>query len=343
MKRDAAYSRDLISVLDHIHSITPADLAGRFRDHSGLAPGDYMPIGISSDRRVAAIDGSNTLVAESGLFSVIALRAAGVVFRGGRRESSVVSPVRVLRIGPKRDVESFPLLYQECFDTLPEASLDSEDRAKAAGVLRDIIEYWTVLGVMERLDGGDLILLDGALRVNHESLNPVLMEILKKAGRQGLLVASVTKRTSMTWGGGIPLVPSVAALARECGVDPPWTVRIPDAILDASRYEQWQHGELYVARLHPASPAAFKVELPQYADADAVQDTFAACAAYADDGRVTGYPFPLFAAHRQALIKEDASDLVLQDLIRGMGAINLGVAEYREIFGDIHDEFARYS
>lgn len=343
MKRDAVYSRDLISILDHIHRIAPADLAGLFRDHSNISPGDFTQIDTSFDRRIAAVDGSNATVAESGLFTVVALRAAGVVFRRGTRDFSALSPQRVMRIGPEREVASFPILYQECFEALPEASLDAEDRTKAAGVLRDIIEYWTALRIMERLDAGDLLLLDGALRVNHESLNPVLMEILKTAGHRDLLVASVTKRTSMTWGGGIPLVRSAAALAREYGVHPPWAVRIPDEILDASRYEQWQHGAMYVAMLHPAASSAFKVELPQYAGKDAVRETFAACAAYADDGRIAGYPFPLFAAHRQTVIKEDASDLVHQDLIRGMGTIGMGVAEYREIFGDLHDEFARYS
>ena len=120
-------------------------------------------------------------------------------------------------------------------------------------------------------------------------------------------------------------------------------VSTPEGLIDRLETRTWkQRGEQYVARLHPRAERAFKVEIPAFYSAEMVERVFSALAAYADDGRVTGYPYPLLDAHLTTRIGIDAVEQVRQDIIRNMDLLGMSLADYTGIFGDYHDEFDRY-
>lgn len=333
---------DLAGILDYLRQIRPADMGSRFAGAGGFDASSFSPCDTGFPGSVAAVDGSNAMVMETGSFSVVLVRAVETTFLDGRRDHAGETSLRVFRIGPEEENPAYKTLYQECFDDAPKKYLSNEDRSRAAAAFRDTLEYWTALRLAETLDRGDALLLDGALRVDHESHRPVLKGILDTARRRGVLVAAVTKMASSTWGGGIPLVPAAAALARDLGVDGPWYLAVPPSVLDAERYRQWDFSDTYVASLHSRSPRAFKVDLPAGTKAPGVRATFAALAAYADDGRVTGYPFPLFDAHQLAAIRKDQVDQVEQALIGRMSEDGMTSADFNADFGDYHDAFAPY-
>lgn len=334
---------DVAAVLAWMAHIRPSDLAERFAACGGFDASSYLPCPPACPGHIAAVDGSNAEVLASGSFSVAIVRAVEVTYLGGKRAHAGESPLRAFRIGPERENVAYADLYAECFDgALPARSLENEDRSEAAATLRDTLEYWVARRLAESLDAGDVLLLDGALRVGHESHRPVLMEILRKAAGRGVLVAAVTKAAAATWGNGIPLVPAAAALARRLGVAGPWYLEVPATLGDAVRHLEWDFGATYVACLHPRSPHPFKVDLPVGTSPDEAARTFSALAAYADDGRVTGYPFPLFDAHRMAAITADQTEFVKQQVIGAMSGQGMTEREYQELFGDMHDEFARY-
>jgi hypothetical protein len=342
MTGDPQYHQDLIDMAQRIRRISPADIVHQFKDSSGFTPSNYHTCLPHFTGKLTAVDGSNVMVIEGGNFSVAAVRAAECTFAADRRVHRSVTPLRIVSIGPEPTNRDFSTLYQECFAEVPEAQLENEDRARAAAVIRDLLEYWTAYQALSAMAKGDVLVFDGALRVGHASQDRILAEILKRSAQKRILVAAVTKRTSATWGGGYPIVPAASGLADELGIAPPWYVKIPQDLLDRERYEQWHRGDVYVARLHPHAPRAFKVEVPRAADADEIGQTFSALAALSLDGRVTGYPFPLLDAHLTAVIRSDVSDQIQQDLIFRLGALGMDFSEYQDLFGDYHDEFARY-
>jgi hypothetical protein len=209
-------------------------------------------------------------------------------------------------------------------------------------VLRDTLEYWVAFRTVQDAFPGSLLLLDGALRVSHASHDPVLQSIISTANSRGVLLAAVAKRTEATWGGGIPLLPAVEGLASREEIAPPWWIRIDPAQLDHLQFRQWQHGDLYVVKLHPRAAVTLKLELPRGQNERSVRTTMELLAGCADDGRLPGYPYPLLDVHRTVVIDQATSDHIRHDLLRGMTVSGYTFSHFQQLFGDVHDEFRKY-
>jgi hypothetical protein len=343
MTMDDEYRQDLAALVERLSSLDPPDLAGRFAAHFSLGAGSFRRVEAVKDGTLAAVDGSNAMLLDAGYLSVALIRAAACGFSGGACRFRSLTPLRLMALGREARDGTFSGLYRECFGTDPEATVRDDEPARTAGILRDTLEYWVAQQVCSRLSRGDLLVLDGALRVTHASHDPVMHRLVGTCASGGIRLCAVTKRTAVTWGGGYPLVPAAIALAQAHAVTPPWFLRIPEEGLDTTPYRQWRHGTACVAALHPASPLAFKIEVPAAAGDDALGELIARLAGWSDDGRMTGYPWPLLDAHRTARIPADALARVTNDLFAGLGGPpGRGPARFRELFGDIHDEFARY-
>jgi hypothetical protein len=342
MTRDGAYLRDVIRQVEQVRERCPQDLADLFGSASGLRASDFSACASVWPGAVAAVDGSNATLLESRSFSIAAVRAAVSCFQDKARLRLGRTSLRLVGIPAQGECRDFVDMYRECFSEAPDTPLRGDDRSGPAGVIRDTLEYAAALETIEQLGGGDVLLLDGSLRVSHASHLPVLREMLRTAGSRGVLVGAVTKHTQLTWEDGHPLVQAVSGWADRLGVAAPWYVAIPSSLLDGIPHQQWGRGLIYVAKLHPRALTAFKVEIPDYAAPEDVERIFTACAAYADDGRIPGYPYPLMDAHRTVCIGEDTVDQIRQDLIRGFAAVGMNRNEFHQIFGDYHEEFARY-
>jgi hypothetical protein len=273
--------------------------------------------------------------------AVALFRAAQCTFRDLERTRRSVTPLQVAVIGPGEENDDFAGLYEECFGQVPGIPLRNEDRSRAAGILRDTLEYWITEQMAATLAPGALLLRDGPLRVSHASHDPVLSRIEQLCRLRKIDLAGVSKRTSATWGGGYPLLPAVSGLAESFGIQPPWWIRIDTVILDHVPFAQWRHGQMFIACLHPRAKSPLKIELsldlPQ--NTDDVMNRLAACSG---DGRVPGYPYPLFDAHRTVVVSEEIVEDARSDLMRRIAATGLGRQTYEILFGDYHDEFARY-
>jgi hypothetical protein len=206
-------------------------------------------------------------------------------------------------------------------------------------VLRDTVEYWVTERMANELAPGALLLRDGPLRVSHESHNPVLTRIALACKDREIGLAGISKRSTATWGGGHPLLPSVFGYAKSRKITAPWWIKVDPVILDHTPHAQWQHGEMYVACLHPRSKGPLKIELPKDADAAGIMARLAGCSA---DGRIPGYPYPLFDAHRTVALTEEIVDQVKGGLLGALAEAGIDRQTYEILFGDYHDEFARY-
>jgi hypothetical protein len=342
MPDDPEYDRAVDTAANRIRATVPEDLVERFGAASGISRADFRPCTPKESGEVCAVDGSNAVLIESGSMALVLFRAAQCTFYGRERGRRSLSPLTFAIIGPGVENQDFPGLYRECFGQVPGTPLGNEDRTRAAGILRDTLEYWVAEHMAGILEPGSLLLRDGPLRVSHASHDPVLVRIEEACRTRDIDLAGVSKRTTATWGGGHPVLPSVNGLADALEIRAPWWIRIDPAILDHAQFPQWQHGQMYVARLHPRARSPLKIELPLGLPAGKAQGIMDRLAACSGDGRIPGYPYPLFDAHRTVVLTEELVEQVRADLMRRIAGTGIERQTYDILFGDYHDEFARY-
>ncbi|HPD76121.1 MAG TPA: DNA double-strand break repair nuclease NurA [Methanoregulaceae archaeon] len=339
---DNAYHGAISETAVRIRASVPEDLAERFKRTCGITKSDFIPCTPAPPGDVCAVDGSNVTLLESGSISLAVVRAAQTTFVNMERSRRSVTPMTFALIGPEEENQDFPVLYAECFGHPPGKPLANKDTARAAGILRDTVEYWVTETMAKDLGPGALLLRDGPLRVSHESHNPVLLRIIHACRDKEIGLAGISKRSAATWGGGYPLLPAVFGLAQACTIRAPWWIRIDPAILDHAAFPQWQHGEMYVACLHPRSRGPLKVEIPSGIGDDSVPGIMNRLAGCSGDGRIPGYPYPLFDAHRTVALTAEIMEQVRGDLLGKLAEAGIDRQTYEILFGDYHDEFTRY-
>lgn len=342
MVHDPEYERAAAVTAGRIRETIPENLAEQFGNSCGISSRDFRTCNLVSCGEIGAVDGSNTLLLESGSLAIVLFRAAQSSFLNLERARRSLTPMQFAIIGHGQENEDFPLLYEECFGLPPGTPLGNDDRARTAGILRDTLEYWVMGQMAESLEPGGLLLRDGPLRVSHASHDTVLTGIERTCKARGIDLAGISKQTSATWGDGHPLLPSVQALAEQLGIQAPWWIPIDPAILDHAQFRQWQHGQPYVARFHSRAKSPLKIELMHDVRETKVETIMNRLASCSGDGRIPGYPFPLFDAHRTVVLGEDSVEQVRSDLMRRIAASGINRQTFEILFGDYHDEFARY-
>lgn len=336
------YDREVETAVSRIRVTVPEDLVEKFRGASGISREDFRSCTPTECGEICAVDGSNVILLESGSMALVLFRAAQSTFRDLERSRRSLSPEKFAIIGPGVENLDFPVLYEECFGQAPGTPLGNEDRTKTAGILRDTLEYWVTEEMAYHLGSGAILLRDGPLRVSHASHDPVLVRIEEACRERKIDLAGVSKRTTATWGGGHPLLPSVSGLAKVLGIGAPWWVRVDPAVLDHTQFPRWQHGQMYVASLHSRAKTPLKIELVKDLPEEKVREIMNRLAACSGDGRIPGYPFPLFDAHRTVVLTEEVVEQVRSDLMRRLTEAGIQRQTYDILFGDYHDEFARY-
>jgi hypothetical protein len=338
--KDNEYHSAIMETAGRIRASVPADLVEKFAKTCNIRKNDFTPCTPAPYGEVCAVDGSNVILLESGSMALAVVRAAQTTFIDMKRSRRSVTPMTFALIGPEEENQDFPVLYADCFGHPPGKPLTNEDITRAAGILRDTVEYWVTETMAKELAPGALLLRDGPLRVSHESHNPVLARIAAACQEKEIGLAGISKRSAATWGGGHPLIPAIFAFAKAHGIKAPWWIKINPAILDHAAFPQWQHGEMYVACLHPRSKGPLKIELPRGTkNAGEIMDRLAGCSA---DGRIPGYPYPLFDAHRTVALTGEIVEQVKGDLLGMLTEAGIDRQTYEILFGDYHDEFARY-
>lgn len=334
------YSGAVKDAAGRIRATIPANLVEKFAKTCNIKTSDFIPCTPALCGEVCAIDGSNVMLLESGSMALAVVRAAQTTFIDMERKRRSVTPMTFALIGPEEENQDFPVLYADCFGHPPGKPLQNEDITRAAGILRDTVEYWVTETMAKDLGTGALLLRDGPLRVSHESHNPVLTRITLTCRDKDIGFAGISKRSAATWGSGHPLLPAVFGFAQTHAIRAPWWFRVDPAILDHAAFPQWQHGGMYVACLHPRSKGPLKIELPLgTTNAAEIMDRLAGCSA---DGRIPGYPYPLLDAHRTVALTEEIVDQVRGDLLGRLAEAGIDRQTYEILFGDYHDEFARY-
>ena len=137
---DPDYTAELDAAVERIHAVVPGDLVQRFRRESGVTRDSFQSCNPVQSGKVCAVDGSNTLLLESGSMALVAFRAAQSTYDNLARSNRSVSPLKLAMIGPGVENRDFPGLYRDCFNEKPGTPVENEDRSRASSILRDTIE-----------------------------------------------------------------------------------------------------------------------------------------------------------------------------------------------------------
>lgn len=262
---------------------------------------EFRPIAPAPSTAVppcAAVDGSSAVLVDNGSAWVVAFRAVAVPWPGPRPAEPATQVAAAL---PQEAQGQADRAYAHA--GLPSPAVRTADAF--ADALRTLAEHQAAMAAVASLPAGGLLLVDGALDGLPAEADAVMARLAEACRVRGVRLAGVAKRSGIE-GSGVPLVPALLAEAAARGLTGPWAVEAGLAV--------------HVAKLHRASPHAFRVDGPA--------DLLPLLAAMADDAVYAGYPYPLAKAHNLvaltgAHVRDLQARLDLELLRRGQAAVQL--------------------
>lgn len=270
--------------------------------------------------RVAAVDGSSVILAESGELLLGAYRAGCVTLeKGAPAPARVPAPAAVLLT--RTDARTAVAERLEELG-LPAHGVPRLDPKGALDALRTLDEMQAALETLERLDEGDLLLIDGALQARGHV--PLIDRVVARAAERRVDVVGVCKSTSITLGRAPALV--ACQLAGRAFGTRTWLAALP---APAS-----VRGEVWAARLSPAEERVFRFDV---ASARPASDVLAGVAGLCGHPAYPGYPSPLAMAHNAVLLNEDARLRVLAAVQEATLAAGVEARAWDMAFVDYHD------
>lgn len=268
-----------------------------------------------------AVDGGQALVADARCIQVYAARASRVRWQSGRCTLEEEGALRVCLFGMGEERRA---LVGSDAPVSPESSVD-------INLLRDWLEWQAVASCVAGSDAGGLVLVDGDLQPDWRISSAWLEQLLSTAAGRGVVVAGVTKHTSLTWGGA-PLLGRLEMIAEtEMGPRSCWWAPVARTRPDVGAGIQ-----VVVARLDPDARFSFRVDLPGSLAPDEVEGVLAGMSSLCDDAAFPGYPYPLSVADRIAACPAHVRDEIwssIEDVLDSAG-VPLDVRE--RAFADRH-------
>ena len=233
---------------------------------------------VNPPAEVWAVDGGQAVVADARCLQLVVARAARTCFRHGACEVEDEGELRAFLLGGQENRAVAAGLGLGIAD---DATVD-------LNLLRDHDEWVAVDRCVVEAAAGALILVDGDLETDWRVPPSWLSELLGRAATKGVVLAAVTKRSSLSRGGAPLLGALEIEAARELGPRAMWWAPVARSRAGA---------RVVAARLDADAPYAFRVDLSPGADPE---QTLSALAAVCDDAGFPGYPYPLTVADRLA-------------------------------------------
>jgi hypothetical protein len=231
---------------------------------------------------VWAVDGGQALVADARSVQVLVTRAARARFVGGECVLEDEGELRAWLVGSGEE-------------RVAAASLGlgvPADAAVDVNLLREHGEWQLVARSVEEAEVGALVLVDGDLRPDFRIPCGEVAAILGQAAERNVVVAAVTKHSSLARGGAPLLGQLELEAAAQLGDRAMWWAPVARA-----RPALGLDVQVVAARLDPDARFAFRVDLPGEVDPEAA---LGALSAVCDDAAFPGYPYPLTVADRLA-------------------------------------------
>lgn len=241
-----------------------------------------------------AVDGSHTVLVDNGSVWVVAHRANALPWPG-----------------PAHPVEG----------TVTAATPDEATRLVGrtpfgaegfAAALRERAELAALHDAVAAAPAGTLVLADGALRGLPPEVQRDVDPVLRLAAQRRVELVGVSKRSGIEHD-GVALVPAL----HQQGPAGRWAAQVGDGV--------------FVARLHPDAPCAFRIDAPSLA-------AVARLVGLSRDAAYVGYPYPLAKVHNQVAFTAGAVGELKAGLER---AVRKSGPQAMRAVADFHDTLDR--
>ena len=233
-----------------------------------------------------AVDGGQALVADARCVQLYVTRWARVCWRPDGTATEEVGPLQAHLLGLGEDRRTLADLGAPVD---PAAAVD-------VNLLRDWSEWSAVEESVGSAEPGALVLVDGDLQPDWRISSSWLAELFRVAAARDVVLAGVTKHTSLSWGGA-PLLGVLEVVAADAAAGGPGPRSMWWAPVGRTRPDLEPGIQVAVARLDPDARFAFRVDLPGGVDA---AEVLGRLSALCDDAAFPGYPYPLSSADRLA-------------------------------------------
>ncbi|MDD5778985.1 MAG: DNA double-strand break repair nuclease NurA [Candidatus Thermoplasmatota archaeon] len=283
-----------------------------------LTPEEFRPLPGEEGARGTAIDGGSRTLLDGHTFIVSARRvgAVGGDHRGAER--TLRRDMQVEALDRHRHREVFARRYREVAGEDPPGLPDSPE--ETADGLRALEEHALAGSLLEEMEEGDLLMMDGAL-TGDPLLEPLIGDHCRRAARRGVHLVGVCKRSDL-YTGRLPVLS--------------WITRQGDRVQEGQRWYYPLSGErrIYVAKLHPAARFAFRIDVnPREEEPRCVLSLLTALA---DEVSCLGYPYLLALAHREASISGEEGRLLRDQVREQVLRQGWSLEDWERVFFDYH-------
>jgi hypothetical protein len=272
---------------------------------------------------VWAVDGGQAVVADARSVQMVVTRASRARWRDGicvLEEEGELRPV-LLGCGEERWA-----LGRLGLPVRPDSALD-------INLLRDWGEWQAVERCLIEADPGGLVLVDGDLQPDWRIPPLYLAALLDRAASRSVLLAGVTKHSSLARGGA----PLIGQLERDgegtFGPRGMWWAKVATTQPDP-------RVQIVAARLDPDARFSFRVDLPASVDPETA---LGAISTLADDAAFPGYPYPLSVADRLAACPSWVREEVWAEVEDGLDRAGVPLDVRERAFTDRHRLMERAS
>jgi len=284
-----------------------------------------------SDRKVAAVDGGSATVVKGRSFLIGMYRAGLVIFQHGKRIKEKTLPLKLEIISQADVSERYFSAYRD---------LTKEEPSQAPGIekmldrLRLFSEWKETEELLDELNEGDMLLIDGSLKASIAPPHSFLLKITQKAKTKGVHLVGVTKTSTLYWGDRSPLIPAVVKIGERFCPDAKWFCQISarDLHIKSPSY----FGTIFVARLKASSDFAFRVDVNRFDPVDP-NLVFSFLSNLASDPAFLGYPYPLAAAHHLCRITAGEVEDIRYRLQSKALEKGISTADWDLLFTDFHE------
>jgi hypothetical protein len=284
-----------------------------------------------SDGRVGAVDGGSATVAKGRSFLIVVYRAASVIFQNGKRIKQRTLPLKLEIISQAAIPERYSSAYKDLTGEVPSEAPGIE---KMLDRLRLFSEWMLAQELLDELNRGDMLLIDGSLKASIAPPHNFFLRITQKAKEKGVHLVGVSKTSTLYWGDRSPLIPAVVKVGERFCPDCKWFCRISAEELRTKSPSYF--GTIYVARLKASSDFSFRIDVNRFDPADP-QVVFSFLSNLSGDPAFLGYPYPLAAAHNLARITAGEVQDIKYRLQSKALEKGISTADWDLLFTDFHE------
>ncbi|MDP6155876.1 MAG: DNA double-strand break repair nuclease NurA [Candidatus Thermoplasmatota archaeon] len=331
-KKSPSMNEALNDVISDIRAIIPDNTESRFHAEM-FTPFTERP-GVC---RVGAVDGSSTIVIRGPSFIVGSYKSASMVFTGHELAGTTTTPTMPILISKDNLNDVYGRIFSDFVGEPPRKKV--RDLELALQRIRVIEEMKMVSGLVEEMDPGSIILVDGPLRSTITKLDAFMEATFKKALEKNISVVGISKSSSLSMD-NTAIVPLVQYEAKRVIGKRMWCFDVGEKFDGALRgHQSHLFGSVNIVKFNPHSDFVFRADI--LTDEDNETEILRKISPYCRDPSYLGYPYPLALVHNEVSITRGRAEDMHHHMKEIALTSGINSDQWRFLCQDFHDVLDR--